>query len=221
MKKKINMLSDEDKLKAIRGIYGDKVSCTKGLFHIYDENDGMEMYIEPNRYKLDKRGKYRTTAVLENTVVSQLLTSPTIRYVILDKKTLELIFKTKGVVKVVSKQLILCKEDKVTKIISMNGKILFETTDDILVEPIGIRYYILKNKKMFSDHIAYYSEYSDTLSILSEDKNYDIQRIYGVRHTIEVVIMHGGRYRYSFDSHKCFNIFTMKEENSTFLWAIV
>lgn len=221
MSKKINTLSDDAKLKDIRNIYGDKVICTNGLFHIYDENENIEMYIEPNRYKLDKRGKYRTTAILDDIIVSQLLNSPTIRFVILRKSTLELIFKTKGMVKVISDRLILCKEDKVTKIISKTGKVLLETTDDIIVEPISIKYYIIKNKKMFSDHIAYYSEYNDTMSILSENKRYDIQKQYGVAHTVDVVIMHGGKYRYCFDSHICYNMFTMQEENSTFLWAIV
>lgn len=221
MSKKINTLSNDDKLKAIRKIYGNKVQCTDGLFHIYDENENIEMYIEPNRYKLDKRAKYRTVAILDDIIISQILNSPTIRFVILSKKTLELVFKTKGLIKVISKQILLCKEDNKTKLLSKTGKAIFETTDDILVEPIAIRYYIIKNKKMFSDHIAYYSEYNDALSILSEDKQYDIQRVYGQRHTVDVVIMHGGRYRYSFDDHRCYNIFTMQDENSTFLWAIV
>lgn len=221
MSKRINTLSDDDKLKAIQNIYGEKVICTNGLFHIFDEKENIEMYIEPNRYKLDKRGKYRTTAILDDIIVSQLMNSPTIRFVILSKKTLELVFKTRGLIKVVSNQLILCKENTTTKIISKTGKILFETDDDILVEPIAQKYYIIKNKKMYSDHIAYYSEYSDALSILSADKHFDIQRLYGLRHTIEVVIMNGGRYRYNFDNHKCYNLFTMQEENSTFLWQII
>ena len=217
----MDKISNADKLKKLKEKYGENVMCTNGLFHLIDDNDHYEIYINPKTEKADNRGKYRTIAVMDSIIVSEILTDKKIRFVIFDKNTLEIIFKTSGMMRYVDNNLIYCREGNKFILISHTGKQLTELEDVGKIEHIHYCNYLLNNKKMFSDHIIFYDRFKDRIITLTEDKKYSIHPVVDGSKEIEVVSMQGGKYHYNFETKACFNCFTNKEEKSTYLWKII
>lgn len=210
-------MSNIEMLKKLKSIYGQNVMCTNGLFHVYDDNHS-EIYINASKGIIDKRAKYRTIVVLDNIIVSEILTSASFKYVVLDKQTLECKFKTKGVIEYIDNNILLCREDDIMKILSHTGNILAELHDCVSLTHLFGGRYLIKSTKMYNDNIIYYDVFKDKIINLTENKNYTITILNGDTREIEVVSMQGGKYIYNFEKKLCYNCFTNSEERQTFLW---
>ena len=212
-------MGNSEMLKKLRSVYGQNVMCTNGLFHILDDSHN-EIYINVAKNCIDKRGKYRTIVVCDKIVVCEITTSPIFKYLILDKNTLECLFKTSGVIEYVDNNIMICIEEDTIKILSHTGNVLAELEDYISITHLYGGNYLVKSKQMFNDHIIYYDKFRDKIIELTKGKNYTITILDGNPREIEVISMHGGKYNYNFERKSCYNCFTNAEERQTFLWKV-
>ena len=143
-------LTDKDKLNMLNMMYNGNVMYTNGLFHMYN-NKHQEIYINKDTGELDKRALYETVVVLEHIVVSKVLNSNKIKYVVLDKETLKCLYKTDGEIEYIDKNIICNYINDDCTIISPRGRVICKlyNTDDLV--NIQDSLYIVNSMKMFKD----------------------------------------------------------------------
>lgn len=220
LSRNIRDLKDREKLALIRALHGVNVMYTRGLFHTIDKNHN-EIYINPITSELDKRGLYRTLVVMDNVVVAKVTNNTSVNFVVLDKKNLDCLYKTKGVIHYIDENL-LCDETKEGCIlISHNGKQLGDYDKAICINHIHGNKYVLTSDNMYQDKILFYNTKKDSINDLTEGKSYLIHILDKDEAIVEVSSMAGVRYIYDFNKHECKNAFTNTIERETQLWKIV
>lgn len=216
---KNNNLSDKDRLNMFNMMYNGRVMCTNGLFHMYN-NKHQEIYLNKNTGEPDKRALYDTVVVLEHIIVSRVLNSSKIRYVILDKNDLKCLYKTNGNITYVDKNIICnyLKDDCI--LISPRGRVLSKLygVDDLV--HIHDNLYIVNSKKMFRDKILEYNAETDLITELTKNKEFLVKVIDKDSTLVEVTLMQGGQYHYNFETRQLKNLFTGKIEDNVELWTI-
>lgn len=201
--------------------YGNKLMNTNGLYHLFDDKHN-EIYINSETGKIDKRALYKTLVVLDDTVISEVIDDKNdTKFVVLDKKTLRCLYRTKSNINYLNESIVyddLREKNGSINIISHTGKHLTKLKNIQNIYNIHSNYYIAKSEKMFNDKVLWYNKHSDKMEDLTEDKKYTINR----ESDKEIIIlsMHGGKYSYSFETHKAFNVFTGKIEEDTQLFKI-
>ena len=213
-------MTDNQILTELRKIYGNYIVCTNGLFHLIDDRHN-ETYINKFTYRPDMRGKYRTLAVLDNIVIAELIGGTRVKYVIFDKQTLTILYKTFNEIRYIDKSILcdVCKN--MTIIISHLGRKICTLPDITSLTALGDNKYLLKSIKPYGDRILYYDKQKANLIDLTEYRNYIINRIEGSENQIEIIFMQGVTYIYDFETNICKNKFTGKEEYQTLLWRVV
>ncbi|MBO5388505.1 MAG: hypothetical protein J6A59_10245 [Lachnospiraceae bacterium] len=219
-KKEIKNLSNKEKLDMLNMLYGGNVMCTNGLFHLLDDKHN-EVYINSNTAELDRRGLYKTFVVMDKVVVSKVTNNDKVNFVILDKDTLECVYKTKGNIFYINDYMVCDKKDNVCTLISHTGKILGKIDNIKAVSNIKGSMYIASSTVMYNDRVLYYNKHKDELEDLTFDKNYLIHRLDKHGTEVEVISMEGGKYIYDFETHLVKNKFTGKVEKDTNLWKVI
>lgn len=212
----MHMSDNQDRLCLYKMVYGKNVMCTNGLFHIIDKEHN-EIYINKDTGELDRRGKYRTEAVLNNAIIAEVINDKKIKYVLLDKQTLKCMYKTTGKIIYVDKNIMF---DTNGLVLSCNGKKL-TTVDNIrsVVNMTG-RYYLINSRNMYEDKVVMYVEHGDFVNDLTKDKKYAINKHMDDKSIVDILCMYGGRYQYNFSKHECINLFTMEREEDIQLWTL-
>ena len=213
-------MSKNKTLTMFKSLFGINVMNTKGLYHIID-NEHQEIYINSYSRQIDKRGKYHTVVVMDDIVVSEVVTKAKIKYVILNKYNLKSIYKTAGIIKYLDNNLLYSIYKNQVEIIAHNGKVLCKLYNVQDIIPLPYNRYLLKSKLAFADRIVYYDRYNVHLIDLTEDRQYIINAVGKNNNRLVVTFMHGGRYTYDFDTEECYNTFTEQLESNTFLWKIL
>jgi hypothetical protein len=198
-------------------IYGGNVMCTNGLFHMFDDNHN-EIYINRKNSELDKRAKYKTVVVMDKIVVAQVVNSNNIAFVVLDKTDLNCIYKTQGIIQYLNNDIVYSIDKDKVVFISRNGKTLI-TLSGKRVQQLNKYHYLVSSGQTFNDMLLAYNDHRDTMTNLTKDKNYLIYPNKNGENSVDIISMHGGRYKYNFDTHRCTNLFTGKEEEIQ-LWTL-
>lgn len=217
---RIKKASNQETLRLLKMIYGPSVVCTDGLFHLYDKNHN-EIYINKSNSELDKRALYRTLVVMDEVIVARVTNSEKVNFVVLDKASLKLIYKTDGDIYYISDKIVCDKKENEGILISHKGKVLKRLPDIICVNHIYKKQYIVKSKKMYQDKVLYYNEYKDEIVDLTDGLEYMIHIENKDETEVKVISNFGAQYIYNFAEHKCFNTFTNKVEEETELWKPV
>jgi len=194
--------------------------CTNGLFHMYDKFRN-EIYIDKSSGKMDNRARYKTIYVADKVVVADIINHEVDEHVILDKESLQYIFKTKNKLKV-QDNLIYEANDKLNgeyRIFSDSGKSLVTYPNIISIEKAYKNIYIVKTQQMYEDRLIIFDRRTDSFKDLTENKRYVL--VNRPAEYVEVHVMNGGVYNYSFYDQSCVNTFTNEEEKNIQLWSIV
>lgn len=205
-----------DKLSLLRMTYGKNVLYTNGLFHIMDDKH-REFYINPETGEIDKRGKYVTLAVYDNTIVSRVINDIKIKTVVLSKSNLKCLYKTTGSIILIDKNLMF---DNRGVLLSTNGKELMYLDRIANVENIVGNYYVITCSSMFNDKLVQYIEQMDKVKDLTKNKRYTINKLDENSKKVEILNMLGSRHTYDFSKHDYFNNFTLELEGDTQLWVL-
>lgn len=208
----------KNKLEHLQSIYGGNVMCTDGLFHIMCDNHE-EIYINSETEKLDGRCKYKTIVVFDKTIVAEVIDIPSTTFVILAKNTLECIYQTSGYIKYIDNNLVCDYKGNTVTLISNTGKVLCKLSGNKVTRVYDSKY-ILSSNKSFDDRLLCYNVHRDSLQDITADKRYLLYDNEQLVDTIEVVVMHGGKYYYNFKKHEVINQFTNEKEEIQ-LWSTV
>lgn len=210
----------KDKLEKLKSTYGKDVMYTDGLYHIIDK-DHNEIYINNKTLKLDNRALYNTLVVTDKVIIAKTVNSKDTTYVILNKETFKCIYKTKGTIHYIDKNIVYdINKDKCT-IISHTGKKLAIIPNIDCIYNIHNNQYVVQSKTMFKDMVVYYNKHRDILENLTDGKDYLIHKVDSSENEVEIVNMSGGTYIYNFITRKFYNSFTQEIEEDTQLWKIV
>ena len=209
-------ISDNEELKKLKGIYGDNVLCTNGLFHAMCR-DHSEVYINKNNNKIDNRVKYITIVVMQSIIVSRVCAAPK-DYVILRKNDLNWIYRTSNKIVYVDENILYESTNSSTNLISHLGKVLCSVDDMIGIMPLGNDRYVIKSKKSYADRVVFYDRKLGELLDLSNCRSYMIEKSRTNDRVIVVTFINGITYEYNLDTKICINRFTGKEEFGIILW---
>jgi len=212
--------SNSEILNLLNVTYNNQVMCTNGLFHMYDKFRN-EIYIDKSSGKMDNRARYKTIYVADKVVVADIINHEVDEHVILDKESLQYIFKTKNKLKV-QDNLIYEANDKLNgeyRIFSDSGKSLVTYPNIISIEKAYKNIYIVKTQQMYEDRLIIFDRRTDSFKDLTENKRYVL--VNRPAEYVEVHVMNGGVYNYSFYDQSCVNTFTNEEEKNIQLWSIV
>lgn len=210
------MESYKDKLTLLRMTLGKNVLCTNGLFHVIDNNHN-EIYINGNNGEIDKRGKYNTLVVMDNIIVARVVNDVKLKFVILKKGNLELLYKTTGEIKYIDDRLIY---DTRGVLISHTGKELLSIDKLKEITKIYNNYYLVKTKELFGDKVIMYISKSDRIKDLTKGKGYFISQDNVNPEIIGIIDKNGGNHLYNFTNHQCTNRFTEEREEDIQLWTL-
>lgn len=205
-------MTDKEMLDSMRVLFGNDVMYTNGLYHLL-QDDHSEIYIDTRKKDLDRRCRYSTVVVLDNIIVARVLNLMNINFVVLEKDTLDCLYKTRGKIVYLDDNLVYDKLGGNVTFISHTGKILLELKDIKSIEIIDDKRYLVRSSNSFSDTILWYRPQLDIVTSIAKNKRYLIYRCRGTDNSVEVVPMQGGKYVYNFKTNTCENTFTGAVEN--------
>lgn len=208
-------MNNKEKLDTFKMVYGKDLMCTDGLFHIYDK-DHSEIYINPETGEVDNRGKYSTLIVYDKIIISAVLNSKDVKYVVLSKKDLKCLYKSNNQMSHVDDFLtvdILVDKHGNHKmnIISHTGKILVQVEAKEICN-ITDNIYLVRSDKSFNDLLIQYNQVRDCITKLTDKNKYLIYKNQSLNSTVDIISMQGGRYQYDFKNNQCINQFTGEAE---------
>lgn len=205
-------MSSKETLESMQILFGNDVACTNGLYHIYNK-DHTEVYIDVSNKSIDKRCRYITIVVTDKVIVTNVIGINGLRAVILDKETLECLYKTNGKIQYLDKNMVYDVYNGRTTFISHTGRELYSDNNIQSIEILGNNKYLLKSRNSFSDNILVYRSQLDVVISIAKNKRYLIYKSKKQKDAVEVVSMQGGKYIYKFKTNECINTFTDKIES--------
>ena len=232
-------MNNVEKLNMLRMIYGPDVVCTNGLFHIINDKHE-EIYISNAKNELDKRTKYKTLEVLDNSIIALDLSSEGEFYlgnnilkkpydisdsdeisrkttILMDKDTLEYKYKTPHIIKHIVNNTFLVSDTQNSAIIDNNGKTKLKLENCGSLISIGNNLYICEGNTLFSDKLIIIYSRNKVLDI-TKARSYRIKFIKDNRLRIE--LRSGGAYILDLKTKEYFNVFTGKIETNLNLFDI-
>lgn len=209
-------ISNLDRLYVLRSIYGGSVQCKNGLFYMNDKY-GNQVFINNETAEIDRRAKYEIVNVYDKIVVASVKLDATVKSVILNKKDLEVLYRSMTPMDYVDKNL--CFD--ISGVIFSHSFSKLELGDNIRsIVNITKNYYLVTCKSAYNDRIIWYNKHSDKFVDITKNKRYKITLLDNDCN-LEVIDMNGGRYRYNFIKHDCYNEYTDEIDDTTQLWELV